>query len=221
MITDAQIVDAVAELYGADPQFDDLLWPDADAGVAVALRRYDDIDLVIFRGSTTGQDWERDLMAVPMPSGAYPQIGWVHPGFLLGLDQTFAHIKPLLRGGKVRTVVSGHSLGAGRASQFGGLLIAADPSIDVEAVIFGEPRSGCRTLRTLWAPKPYRSYRNADPSGAGHDMVTDVPTMPPYCQNRPLIDVFGEPSSRDPWLLLKYHHIQLYQEGVKAMERAQ
>lgn len=212
-VTDKQVVDWVASLYGADPQFDDLLWPEADAGVCTGLKRLDGIDLIIFRGSTTGTDWERDFLAVPLPSRAHPKLGWAHPGFLIGLDTALERYRPLLRSG-VKTIVAGHSLGAGRAAEFGGLLLADDPDLDLEAVLFGEPRSGCETLRHLWAGKPYRSYRNADPSGAGHDLVTDVPTDPPYCQNRPLIDVFGAPAPTDPWGLFKYHHVQLYQAAL-------
>ena len=213
ILTDKRVVDIVAELYGDDPQFDDLLWPSANAGVCVGLRRIDDNDVVVFRGSVTDQDFERDFLAVPALS-PIPQMGWVHPGFAEGLDATFERVQPLLRRGNVRTIVCGHSLGAGRAALLGAALLVDEPTINIQAVLFGEPRSGCKSLKALWAHNPYRSYRNADPSGAGHDLITDVPPEPPYERNRALIDVFAKPAAGDPWSVFKYHHIQLYQAAL-------
>lgn len=209
-ITDKQIVDIVAELYGPNPQFDDLLWPESDNGVCCALRRLGDTDIVVFRGSKTAQDWWRDFMAIPHESAAHPQLGDVHAGFMEGMDDAFAHLFPLLRS---RVIVCGHSLGAGRAQLFAALLIAADPTIDLEVVVFGEPRPGCGALQRLLLTKPGRSYRNA---GHGqHDVVCDVPTDPPFLHSRPLIDIYAEPAKDDPWGPLRMHHIALYQAALQ------
>lgn len=216
MVSDAEICDVVAELYDTSnegPQgFDDLLWPEADDGVCAALKRYPDFDLVLFRGSTTPQDWARDFLALPHQLTTHPQLGDIHAGFALGMETAYAHLQPLLI--KPNVVVTGHSLGAGRASIFSGLLTAQNSGLNISTVVFGEPRSGCDRLRVLLAGNQYRSYRNADPSGAGHDLVTDVPPDPPFARNRPLTDVFGAPGPNDPWGPFRYHHIQLYQEAL-------
>jgi hypothetical protein len=210
MIADKQIVDAVAELYGPAPQFDDILWPEANDGICAALRHVDDeTDLVIFRGSTTAQDWLRDFMAIPGLVYKHEALGAVHLGFIDGMDAAFGHFRPLLRR---KVIVAGHSLGAGRGALFTGLLVADDPTRDVTAVLFGEPRSGCATLQKLVERMPYRSYRNAH--GGRHDLVTDVPTDPPFCRNRPLIDVSAPPLPGDPWGPFSYHHIGLYQAAL-------
>jgi lipase (class 3) len=212
LITHKQIVDIVAELYSDDPQgFDDLLWPESDDGVMAGLKRIDDTDLVIFRGSVTIQDWARDLYTIPHGTINHPQLGDIHAGFMLGMDIAYAHFAPLLRS---QVIVTGHSLGAGRASLFTALLVASGGNQDVSTVVFGEPRSGCGTLKTLLRRIEYTSYRNADPSGAGHDVVTDVPTDPPFTHNRTLTDVFAAPAPDDPWLMFRYHHIGLYQQAL-------
>jgi hypothetical protein len=212
MISDLACVDAVVDLYDlpATP-WNDLLLAAADDGVCCALRRIGDDDLVVFRGSTTAEDWMRDFFAIPHRFTAHPQLGDVHAGFMVGLDDAFAHLAPRLR----RSVyVAGHSLGAARASLFCGLLCAAGRP-PAARVVFGEPRSGSGALRTVLRGVPYsRSYRNA---GEGrHDLITDAPTDPPFCHPTTLTDVHALPPPDDPWGIFAYHHIQLYQTALIA-----
>lgn len=222
MISDLALVDIVAELYDstagdttdAGAGWDHLLLPADDDGICAALRRIGDDDIVVFRGSETIEDWARDFLAIPHALGSHPQLGDVHAGFALGMDEAFAKLLPLLR---ASVHVTGHSLGAARATLFCGLLTAQNKA-PVARVVFGEPRSGCASLTALLAGVPGRSYRNA---GAGrHDLVTDVPTAPPFGRVTPLTDICALPPADDPWGLLSYHHIQLYQAGVAAMTAA-
>lgn len=207
---DKQIADLCLALYADAPQgFDDLLWPEADDGVCCALKRLGDTDVVVFRGSTTIEDWLRDFLAIPHETETHPQLGDVHAGFMLGMDDAFAHLFPLLR---EKVIVTGHSLGAGRAALFMGLLATRLPDVDASAVLFGEPRSGCGRLQRLLADRKYRSYRNA--SKGGHDLITDLPTDPPYCRNRPLLDVSAPPPPGDPWGPFAFHHMELYQRAL-------
>jgi len=111
--------------------------------------------------------------------------------------------------------IAGHSLGAARATLFCGLLIAWG-LIPMARVVFGEPRSGCDDLTNLLRVIPHNvSYRNADIHG--HDLVTDVPTSPPFNRVTPLIDVYAPPPPNDSWGLLAYHHAYLYQNGLNSI----
>jgi hypothetical protein len=210
VISDLVCCTAVMELYGVPAAgWDELLLPAGDDGVCVALRRLGDDDLVVFRGSQTAGDWLRDFFAIPHQFVTHPQLGDVHAGFMAGMSDAFAYLAPRLRSS---IYVAGHSLGAARASLFCGLLCAAGRP-PAARVVFGEPRPGCGMLRNLLRAVPLsRSYRNA---GAGrHDLVTDVPTDPPFCHPAPLTDVHAPPPSGDPWGIFAYHRIQLYRAAL-------
>lgn len=210
MITDIDCVQACADLYRGGAGFDAVVEPEADHGVCVGLQRRGDVDLVVFRGSTTVEDWARDFLAIPHACARHPQLGDVHAGFMLGMDDAFARLLPLLR---PSVWVAGHSLGAARATLFCGMLaVAGRPP--AARVVFGEPRSGGASLTTILAGVPGHSYRNA---GRGrHDLITDVPTEPPFSRVCSLIDVFAAPMPGDPWGIFAYHHIQLYQAALAA-----
>ena len=66
---------------------------------------------MVFRGSTTFEDWRRDFDVWADPFG-HSKIGPVHPGFLLGVDQVLDEYRQKASGAPL---VGGHSLGAGRA----------------------------------------------------------------------------------------------------------
>lgn len=216
MITDHDCISACLDLYYNNAGGFEQVWtPESDDGVCVALKRADDIDLVVFRGSETAEDWARDFFAVPHETANYPQLGDVHAGFMLGMSDALSNLMPSLRD---RIVVTGHSLGAARATLFCGLLIASERHPEAR-VVFGEPRSGCGDLTWLLSTiKVSRSYRNA---GDGrHDYVTDVPTDPPFDRVTHLIDVYAPPAANDPWGLLAMHHPELYAKAVPAVEAA-
>lgn len=173
----------------------------------------DGCDVVVFRGSTTFEDWRRDFDAWADPFG-HAKIGPVHPGFLLGLDQVLSEYRQKA-GGKL--LVAGHSLGAARASIFCGLAVAAG-IVPVGRVVFGEPRPGFKQLADVIDPiTESRSYRNGKPGSFEHDLVTDVPyRIGPYqyVHPTPLIDVSALAPPDDAWGIFGYHHMQLYAQAV-------
>lgn len=200
-----------ATSYDIAAPWDVLIQPGADNGVWVALRRLGDVDVLVYRGSITLQDWARDIFFAPHPVVAHPRLGQIHAGFYLGLEDALAKLRPMLR---ERVIVTGHSLGAARAVLTAALL--ADGGLIPEAVtVFGEPRSGYQQLTDFMAPVPIHSYCNG--AAGGHDLVTDVPftTLPfPFARVRPLIKVSAPPLPHDDWGALRFHHIQLYEAGV-------
>ena len=83
------------------------------AGVAWAVKFDGKRAYVIFRGSDDLLDWLRDLTGFD-PAVNDPTFGPMWAGFLLGMPETWAAIKPLLVGID-EIIFTGHSLGAARA----------------------------------------------------------------------------------------------------------
>lgn len=190
----------------------------ADDGVCWALKKLDGFDVVVFRGSITVQDWMRDLFVLPLP-GIIPlltKIGHVHAGFWMGMENVWSEVRPLLT---QPVIVTGHSLGAARASILTGLMVN-DGTIPIARVVFGEPKPGLIDLGELIKGVPARSYRNGD--RLHHDVVTDVPmTLPPhqFVHPTPIVPVCAEPTG-DLFSRLgafAYHHIELYVAAVTAL----
>jgi predicted lipase len=176
-------------------------------GAYAAIKRLDDTDYVMFRGSTTFMDWRQDFEDFALPYDD-PVLGPLHPGFREGALMVKDEIDRLVQD---KIVVVGHSLGAGHAVLYAGYRVAEERGVD-GLVLFGEPKSGGPQLAERLAHIPISSYRNANTSG--HDLVTDVPftDMPrlPYCHVRALTDCRADPDPLDPWLIFKYHHFKLY-----------
>lgn len=199
----------VAELYDPTSDWDDLLAAPQDHGVCCALRHLLEVDLVIFRGSMTTQDWFRDFLAVPQTTKAHPQFGPVHAGFDLGMDEAFANIQPAL--GR-QVIVAGHSLGAARAALYAARLKAAGRPPN-RILLLGCPRPGFQQFADYVADIPTDSIRNHG------DLVTTVPfTIPgfPFVPAASYIDQFVSAPANDPWGPLRYHHIELYEAGLLA-----
>lgn len=213
-ITDLDIVDLIIGLY-AYPGGVPVTWDryddgSDDDGNVWAVKRLGEIDVVVNRGSVTLADFMKDSLAVPVVE---PQIGGVHPGFYWGMPKQWLEVSPRLVAGK--WVICGHSLGAGRGRQVGGVGIA-NGIPPLAGIFLGEPRPGLQRLADLWAPYTQRSYRNKDQDG--HDTVTDVPEyLPPffpYVHPSPLIDVTESPPASDPWGVFKWHHCPLYRAAI-------
>src|SRR5580700_1257098 len=94
-------------------------------GVWWAVVNYDRLTWVVFRGSETFsktnsvhdvvEDWARDFLAVPEhPFISHPQLGWVHAGFMMGMEAAWSEIKKHIQGNVI--YFTGHSLGAARAT---------------------------------------------------------------------------------------------------------
>lgn len=210
-LTDLDACHLCQMLYDADSgsdSFDDLIWPEADDGVCVAIKHAGDDTFAVWRGSVTLQDWYRDGISElfkPMPG--FRELGLVPAGFEQGMPETFDKIVPLLTGRRIWSV--GHSLGAARAQEFGAMLAARRPSLPLYRVVgLGPPRVGMQTMRKLVAHVPWHLYKN------GTDPVADVPTDPPWTHMRALTGLDEPAEPTDTWGPLRQHHVELYEAGL-------
>jgi predicted lipase len=211
--TDADIAALCAEIYQPTAIVGSFDHYDAgmDDGICWALKRFDGTDVVVFRGSVTIQDWLRDLTALAMPS----RIGHVHTGFYAGMEHMWSDLKPLL---SQPAIITGHSLGAARASVLCALM-RADGVVPLSRIVFGEPKPGLLDFAALLTEVPGRSYRNGDTTH--HDLVTDVPfTFPPeeYVHPTPIIPVCAVPSGSlfAQLGVFAWHHVELYEAALSA-----
>jgi hypothetical protein len=181
-----------------------------------AVKTVDGCDILVFRGSITFVDWQRDFDVWANPFG-HSKIGPVHPGFLLGLDQVLHEYQAYRGKRNNRLIVAGHSLGAGRASILCGLAITAG-LVPAGRVVFGEPCPGFPPLAQLLSAIPHsRSYRNGKFGTFEHDLVTSIPLhVGPlqYVHPTPLIDVQALPPPKDRWGVFSYHHMPLYAKAL-------
>jgi hypothetical protein len=187
-----------------------------DDGVCWAVKEIEDYSVIVLRGSVTLLDWRKDFQAFVDPFH-HDDLGPVHPGFLSGMRTVQREIATLISIGR-QIIITGHSLGAARASILTGLLRISPRRADVAArVVFGEPRPGFQQLADLINGVPGASYRNA--ADGHHDLVTDVPfAIPPedYVHPTSLIDVSAPPDGGlvSRWGPFSLHHMSLY---VKAL----
>jgi hypothetical protein len=216
-VTDKDIAELCVDIYNP-PESQKVTWDHFDSGadsdqICWGIKVLDTVDVLVFRGSSTFEDWRRDFDVWASPFG-HSKLGPVHPGFLLGIDQVLQEYRDASKG---VLFVAGHSLGAGRASILCGLAIAAGIT-PVGRVVFGEPRPGFQQLANLIAPiSESRSYRNGKPNTFDHDLVTDVPYylgLYQYVHPTTLIDVSALPPLLDDWGLFSYHHMQLYAQAL-------
>lgn len=212
MITDLDVIQAISDLYNERPVFDHIVFnPLRTMGVYVGIKYVAGHTLVIYRGSTTAQDWAKDFFAVPHECLDHPQLGALHAGFAFGADHAYAEIKPLIKG---PVVVGGHSLGAAQALIGTALMLIDNVSI-IASVVFGEPKPGMERLKELLAPVTIRSYKNCD------DLVTHVPFTLlglNYQHPRELLALHEPPLPNDPWRQLGAHHHELYLAAIGKMK---
>jgi hypothetical protein len=185
----------------------------SDDGVCWALKHCEGADVVVLRGSVTAQDWFRDAEAFTIATRA----GRVHDGFHRGMEHMWADLKPLL---EQPCIVTGHSLGAARASILTAFMIC-DGKAPIARVVFGEPKPGLVDHAQIVKTIPGRSYRNGD--GLHHDLVADVPfSLPPeqYVHPSPIIPVCARPTGDlfNRLGVFAYHHIPLYQAALRAAQ---
>ena len=124
-IDDLDIVGLIEGIY-AYPDSPAVAWDHFDDGtdsdgICWGVKYLAGADAVIFRGSTTMEDWMRDFDCVARPFGD-SRLGPVHPGFWLGMRQVIDELLPLRR--PVPLIIGGHSLGSGRGSVCAGELAA-------------------------------------------------------------------------------------------------
>jgi hypothetical protein len=208
--TDADLARLCAAIYGRAPVVEwDHFDQGDDDGVCWAVKSLPGFDVVVFRGSAIFEDWIRDFRAAPVRT----RVGHVHAGFYAGLEHVLGDLRPIL---SQPAILTGHSLGAARASIVTALLVA-DGIAPASRIVFGEPKPGFADFGAIVAGVAGRSYRNGDE--LHHDLVTDVPfTVPPFAYTRPtpIIPVRAEPPPDDRWGAFSYHHIELYEAAVLA-----
>ena len=184
-----------------------------DDGVFWALKKIDDCDVVVFRGSITVRDWLRDIIALPLKT----EVGSVHAGFYLGMEKAWSELKPMLSGAPL--AVTGHSLGASHANILCGLMIK-DGIVPEIRMVAGEPKPGlqdfCDHLQII---RHQFSFVNG--ASHRHDIVTDVPLsfppLLPFTRPTPLTKVTAWPTQTITEMYgdaFAFHHIQLYQQGI-------
>lgn len=209
MIKSSVVANLLVSLYNGAADFDILEPGSGDSGICWAAKEVDGVTLLLLRGSVTLSDWLDDFRAVTTPFN-HSVLGPVHPGFALGMTDCWAEMRAKTKG---PYVISGHSLGAGRAAILTGLMIR-DGILPQARIAFGEPKPGFAQLARYIAPVPAVSYRNVALSGPGHDYVTDVPATFPlenYTHPCPLTSVRVKPSSNG---LFAFHHMPLYAQAV-------
>jgi Lipase (class 3) len=202
-MTDAELAQLCADSYNPLAVWEHT-WTADD--IHVAHKLVEGVDVIVFRGSVDVNDWMADFDAIPTK---HPLLGWCHAGFLRYMDLVFENVLGVL-GREI--IVTGHSLGAARASILTGLLLSHGSQVKAR-VVFGEPRPGFRQLKTIIEQSgcESRCYRN------GEDPVTEVPLyFEPLLRyvhpSEPiLLNAAPDPGDLSP---LQYHHINLYVKGL-------
>lgn len=143
-----------------------------DDKVCWAAKAIDGVTLVLFPGSQGFWDWIRDLDTFANPLD-HSTLGPLHPGFFMGVPQSFAEIQAHT---KPPYVLTGFSLGAARALDITGLMtVAGTPPL--ACVTFGSPKPGFQQLADIIAKVPQWSYRNGN--AHYYDLITDYAILPP------------------------------------------
>jgi Lipase (class 3) len=209
LITDADLCDLCAKLY--DPtQTWPMLWDEQSWGLCAAKTMFQDAEVVIHRGSTVALDWyddlDSELIREDIALGSLPW-GFSEP------------LRPWYEANKAHMskdmVIIGHSLGAARAVEHAGMLTAYGLAPRA-VVVWGEPKAGMRQLANVLAKAKVvvHSYRNLD------DPVCTVPVtmgLLDWIHGHDIVALNEPPILNDPWLLLRDHHIELYQAGMRKL----
>jgi hypothetical protein len=122
----------------------------------------------------------------------------------------------------MKTIITGHSLGAAEA-----VLYAYDRvyrGLPVDALyLFGCPQPGNAAIAAGISTIPVvRSIQNrVGPHFPDYDLVTSVPfeagPFLDYAQPHPFELISEAPPPDDKWGLFRYHHAYLYQNGVRKL----
>ena len=188
----------------------DHVFDGGDWGIYAALKHYDDMTWVIFRGSRSIPDWIRDLLAATDPHGEHYGLGPVHPLMFQGMPKFMDQVYPLARD---RLGFGGHSLGADRAIYGAGLALLDGRKPVVGHVAFAPAKPGFARLKGIVNQKPGRTYRNGHPEKHEHDFVTTVPFtlgVEEYQHVDEPTDVYQVPEFDNPLNLFRFHHMSLY-----------
>lgn len=200
MVTRLMMAEACSNLYERDTGWDHY-WAIDD--VVVAHQHIDDTDLLVLRGSLTAGDWVRDALAVPV---WHDQLGFVHAGFLKGMDEVFAEVRKVV-GPKV--VITGHSLGGARARILAALF-AVDGLRSGVLHTFGSPKPGFMNLARIVQKSGWEhsSDRNRN------DIVPTLAMLPYWEHTEPWTPVNAAPAE-DDLAPLRDHSMALYFQAAQ------
>lgn len=158
-------------------------------------------------------DWARDFLAIPThPLFGHPQLGWIHAGFWLGMEETWAQIKVHLRHDNLK--ITGHSLGAAHATILTGLCMLDFPGQALTRIVFGEPNEaiGHSGLNGIVTQPTVTNYSFRNMWHGKEDPVTLVPIEPYACPTPRIERQLDIPDPGED--LVELHHMPHYLAAV-------
>lgn len=205
MISDYDLCVFCAKLYDPKATGWSELWTEDQWGLTAAKAMLQDTTVVIHRGSTTPLDWYNDTVSEFVKED--PKLGSLPLGFSRPLRGWYEAHRPSFSSGMV---LLGHSLGAARAVEHAGMLVA-DGLVPRAVVVWGEPKAGMHQLAQVLTRTTVHSYRNLD------DPVCTVPVtigLLNWQHGHELTALNAPAAPNDSWGLLRHHHIELYEAGM-------
>jgi hypothetical protein len=214
MIDDLAIAGAIGALYADAPKGFDVV--EETGGIFWGLKRFDEADLVVARGSITLEDYARDAASeLGRALAAYPALGLLPLGFSQGIAAAYAAVGALLRADRP-LACAGHSLGAVHATYLAALHRLHGGAV-ARLMLCGTPRPGTARLAALLGEVSCASYRNrGDPVPA---VPVPVPELLPWTHLAPPFRALAV-APGDRFGPLAPHHWALYQQGIAAAPAA-
>lgn len=176
-------------------------------GIVCGHVHEDGVDVLVFRGSVTVEDWMDNADAWPRWDR---ELGFVHRGFLDGMDDLLAQAIPALTAGSP-IAVTGHSLGGARARIAAAKLLVRKFPV-ARLVTFGSPKPAFANLSRVIQKSgiDHCSYRNCN------DPVPLVPGILPEWQHpEPWRPLAAHPA-QDDLHPLRDHFIERYVQALGA-----
>lgn len=166
--------------------------------------------IIAFRGTNDPGDVFTDLRAWPVRD---PQVGYCEAGFHEGMREALLEWRRWPQ--SAPAWITGHSLGAARASIAAAILSLLPRHMPLGLVVFGCPRPGFSKLRRIVGKLTVcRVYSNID------DPVPDVPVpiwhiLPYRHPAKPIMLEAGKRAGDDgPF---SAHHVSQYQRGLEML----
>ena len=219
--TDTQLAAWTGDLYAGTTGFDHVVQVNP-AAPFIAIKYLDGLDGLFGRGSKTWLDWIRDgLSEEARAITEYPQLGLIPFGFGMFMPETWAAVKPLLRG--LPIVGAAHSLACPELNYQASAHLIEGGTV-AKLALFEPPNAGMAALTALMVPIDIHAYWNG---------IDPVPKLPfpltphlPWEPQREFRRVNIAPLRREtiedlPGLHgVGYHSLALVAQGVAAYEAA-